>query len=79
MNGGIDQRVGKVATATAREKGVKIMKKRTNTGLPKVGSIADSKRQIAFENRTISPLKAIAEGVVFAVVFAAFVIACAVM
>ena len=55
------------------------MKKRTNTGLPKVGSISDLKRQIAFENRTISPLKAIAEGVVFAVMFAAFVIACAVM
>ena len=39
------------------------MKKRTNTGLPKVGSVADHKRQNAFENRTISPLKAVAEGV----------------
>lgn len=55
------------------------MKKHTNTGLPKSGSVSDIKRQIAFENRTISPLKAIAEGVVFAVVFAASVIACAVM
>ena len=55
------------------------MKKRTNTGIPKVGGVADLKRQIAFENRTISPLKAIAEGVVVAVMFAAFVIACAVM
>lgn len=55
------------------------MKKRTNTGIPKVGSISDLKRQIAFENRTISPLKAIAEGVVFAVMSAAVVIACAVM
>lgn len=79
LNGGIGQRVGKVATATAKEKGVKKMKKSTNTGLPKGGSVSDLKRQIAFENRTISPLKAIAEGVVFAVMFAAFVIACAVM
>ena len=55
------------------------MKKRTNTRLPKVGSVSDRKRQIAFENRTISPLKAVAEGVAFAVMFAAFVIACAVM
>lgn len=47
--------------------------------MPKSGSPADIKRQIAFENRTISPLKALAEGVVFAVMFAAFVIACAVM
>lgn len=55
------------------------MHKRTKTGLPKVGSVADYKRQSAFENRTISPLKAVAEGVVFAVMFAAFIIACAVM
>lgn len=55
------------------------MKNRTNTGVPKVGGVADLKRQIAFENRTISPLKAIAEGVGFAVIFAAFVFACAVM
>lgn len=55
------------------------MKKRTNIGLPKVGSVSDLKRQIAFENRTITPLKAIAEGVVFAVMSIAFVIACAVM
>lgn len=55
------------------------MKKRINTGLPKVGSVSDLKRQNAFENRSISPLKSIAEGVVFAVMFAAFVIACAVM
>lgn len=55
------------------------MKNRMNTGIPKVGSVAYLKRQIAFENRTISPLKDIAEGVVFAVMFAAFVIACAVM
>ena len=55
------------------------MKKRTNTGLPKVGSVSDLKRQIAFENRTISPMKVIAEGVVFAVMFVASVIACAVI
>ena len=55
------------------------MKMRINTGLPKDGSISDLKRQIAFENRTIKPLEAIAEGVVFAVMCAAFVIACAVM
>lgn len=55
------------------------MKIRTNTGLPKFGSVADLKRKIAFENRTISPLKAVAEGVVFAVMFTAFVIACAVI
>ena len=55
------------------------MKKRTNTGLLEVGSVSDLKRKIAFENRTISPLKAIAEGVVFAVMFAAFIITCAVM
>ena len=55
------------------------MIKRTKTGLPKGGSVSDLKRKIAFENRTFSPLKAIAEGVVFAVLFAAFVIACAVI
>lgn len=55
------------------------MKKCTNAGLPKVGSIADLKRKIAFENRTISPLKAIAEGVVFVVMFAVLFIACAVL
>lgn len=55
------------------------MKKFVYTGSPKRGSVADIKRQIAFENRTIKPLKAIAEGVVFAVMSTAFVIACAVM
>lgn len=55
------------------------MQKTVNNGTAKRGSVADIKRQIAFENRTISPLKAIAEGVVFAVMFTAFVIACAVM
>ena len=50
-----------------------------NNITPKRGSKADIKRQIAFENRTISPLKAIAEGIVFAVMSTAFVIACAVM
>lgn len=52
---------------------------KVNAGTPKRGSVADFKRGRAFENRTISPLKAIAEGVVFAVMFAAFVVACAVM
>lgn len=50
-----------------------------NNITPKRGSVAEIKRQAAFENRTITPLKAIAEGVVFAVMFAALVFACAVI
>lgn len=74
-----NERGGDPAAPLKKEKRSNPMKKRTNTGLPKVGSVADLKRQLAFENRTIPPMKAIAEGVVFAVVFTAFILACAVM
>ena len=46
--------------------------------IPKRGSVADLKRQSAFEDRTISLGNAILEGVAFSAMFAGFVILCAV-
>lgn len=48
-----------------------------NNITPKRGSVAEIKRQVAFENRTISLGKAIFEGVVAFLMFAVIIFACA--
>lgn len=44
----------------------------------KRGSMADIKRQRSFENRTITPLRAFADGVAFIVICALIVVFCAI-
>ena len=54
------------------------MKKKTTKWMPKRGSVGDIKRQIAFENRTITPLKAIGEFIAIALFAIGFALVCAV-